>query len=516
MVQPSLRLSTLTIGDVIDGRYEVRGHLGSGGMGDVWLVQHRELLQSFALKTLKPEIQHSADRVQRFVREARAAAALHSRYIVRVVDGRTDYLHHGVPLPFIVMEHLQGVSLEQRIALYGPCSPAEACWLLARLGRALRAAHANGLVHRDVKPANVFIANGEDGEPTVKLGDFGVVKLMDEGLWADSAMTASGTLIGTPMYMAPEQLRGQRAIGPEADQWSFAMVAYYLLAGDCYFSESESMADLIAAALGSPWLRPSRKSRRFPPALDGWFLRSCHQAPEERFKDVEQQAREFGRLLGNPKPIAIVPRESGTIAEPGASPSLRPMSWWGLGAGVLVAVAVTGWIWLNQGKVASWLFQQQASSMLSPQRTNASSPAYQSFSGQSTPAVRSSVPGPVSAGVAPSALGVAEVQAPVKLESAATHASKISRAPGGGVAPAVVADGSSFDGRVAHSTTQRHNPRVPAAPRPALSNEPSPVSSSAKTTSESLPQVSSRRPSAASCSRSAECHSGLCVAEVCR
>ncbi len=500
MDQFELRLSTLNVGDLIDGRYEVQGVLGSGGMGDVWLVQHRELAQRFALKTLKPQPQHSPERLQRFLREARAAAALQSRYIVRVVDGRSDYHHHGVLLPFIVMEYMKGASVEERITLHGPCSVAEASWLLGCLGHALRVAHNGGLVHRDVKPANLFIADGEEGEPTVKLGDFGVVKLMDEALLADSAMTASGTLLGTPMYMAPEQLRGKREIGPQADQWSFAMVAFYVLTGSSYFEEAETMADLIASALSARLVPPSQKSSRFPVALDPWFLRSCSQVPEERFRDIDDQVREFTRLLGEPKPEPIHPHGTSGGAQ---AASLRSRasasSWWGgIAAGVFAAGAVMAWAWVNQDRIESALFPGVPSRAVPSQRNRQISGGQPLVDTASTSLSR----------LGPAVLA-SESGTPANGSSSPRSSSSV------GPEPAV-------RGAPAGRDTARPAPLMTAAGSPASQTRvasgrrSSRASSLASALVGTTPREPSRRPSGASCTRSAECESGLCVAEVCR
>src|SRR5512134_1782609 len=129
---------------LIDGRYRVEYRLGRGGMGSVWSVQHVESLKRFALKTLESELAADAGARERLLREARAASALRSRHVVQVVDSQTTYVHDGEPLPYLVMERLDGLTLEQWLATRGPLGPGQVVWLMRQVGRALSAAHEHG------------------------------------------------------------------------------------------------------------------------------------------------------------------------------------------------------------------------------------------------------------------------------------------------------------------------------------------------------------------------------------
>src|SRR5262245_43307354 len=198
-------------GEIVDGRFRVEEKLGSGGMGTVWRVQHVVSLQRLALKTLDPTYAKEEEGTQRFLREARSAAALKTRHVVRIIDAQMHHHHQGVPLPFLVMELLEGKNLQQIIEERGRIPGPEMIWVAGQLARALDVAHRQGIAHRDLKPSNVFIATDEEGHPIVKLCDFGIAKLTGDAtaLGNDPGMpTRTGALLGTPMYLAPELLRG--------------------------------------------------------------------------------------------------------------------------------------------------------------------------------------------------------------------------------------------------------------------------------------------------------------------
>src|SRR6185295_4111976 len=190
-------------GQVLDRRFRVEGLLGSGGMGAVWRVQHVESLQRWALKTIDPAHASNPQATERFLREARTAGALRSRHVTRIIDARMSYVHDGEPMPFLVMELLEGCTLEQRIIERGPLRPGELMWVARQLGRALLLAHQRGIVHRDLKPSNIFIARDEEGEPgtaeaIVKLCDFGIAKLLGDaqGLAAELGLaTQTGAMM---------------------------------------------------------------------------------------------------------------------------------------------------------------------------------------------------------------------------------------------------------------------------------------------------------------------------------
>jgi hypothetical protein len=298
-------------GELIDRRFRVECLLGTGGMGAVWQVQHIESLQRFALKTLAPDFALDKAVTDRFLREARAAAALRTRHVVRITDVHMGYRHQGEALPFLVMELLEGFDLERLVRARGRLTPGQTVWVLRQVARALGVAHRRGIVHRDLKPANVFIALDEEGEPTAKLCDFGIAKLFGDSARALAATgglaTSAGVVLGTPLYMAPEQLRASSGVGPATDLWAFALIAFRVLSGLEYFGESTNTTELLLKITRDPLPVPSRLSVGLSATFDTWFMRSCAREPADRFGSVNDQLAELEAALGHPVPEAIAP-----------------------------------------------------------------------------------------------------------------------------------------------------------------------------------------------------------------
>ncbi|MEO7093972.1 MAG: serine/threonine-protein kinase, partial [Polyangiales bacterium] len=284
-------------GRVIAGRYRVVGRLGVGGMGSVWLVQHTESLQRLALKTLHLRASLDRNMVERFLREARAAASLKSRNVVKVVDAQTNYVdpETAYPCPFIVMELLEGCNLEQRLRSTGPMTPAELLWVFQQAARALDLAHGKGIVHRDLKPENLFLhSDGDnDREPILKVCDFGIAKLSGGaamGLMDTGAMGTDAQMqFGTPLYMSPEQARSSKSVSPTTDQWAMALIAFRLLTNIEYFAGADTPADLLMKIISDSMIKPSLRTPLWPPALDAWFLRSVERDPAGRWPSVGAQ-----------------------------------------------------------------------------------------------------------------------------------------------------------------------------------------------------------------------------------
>ena len=221
-------------GQVIGGRYELVRVIGRGAMGAVWLASHQGLGEQVAVKLLAPGqdtagFEDALTVGARFRFEAQVAARLSRKtpHIVRV----TDYGQEGARA-YLVMELLEGETLEARLARRGRMEPREVSNLVTQIARALEIAHAEGVLHRDLKPANIFLAKREDGEPWVKLLDFGVARPnRPHGALAPFA-TARGVVVGTPGYMSPEQACGSAVLDVRADLWSLAAIAYEALTGE--------------------------------------------------------------------------------------------------------------------------------------------------------------------------------------------------------------------------------------------------------------------------------------------
>ncbi len=279
---------------VISGRYRLIEEIGRGNMGKVYRVEHVHTGETFAMKVLGPHIDTDPAMIERFKREARTPALIRSEHVVKVIDADAASELGGAP--FLVMELLDGVDLEKFALHTGKLPAADVVRILSQVAKALDKAHAIGIVHRDLKPANIFMHRREDGV-VVKLLDFGISKL---GASQDAArITASGAIMGTPLYMPPEQATGQTAIGPAADVWAMGMLAFRLLSGRTYWSMT-TMAELMAAIVRDPVSAPLAGEAGLPPAFEAWFLQSCHRAPEARFASAGEQVQKLAAALEVP------------------------------------------------------------------------------------------------------------------------------------------------------------------------------------------------------------------------
>jgi eukaryotic-like serine/threonine-protein kinase len=272
------------VGDVVAGKYRIEKVVGEGGMGIVYAAHHLVLDQRVALKLLLVDSVRGDETVERFVREAQAAARLRSEHVVRVTDAGA--LDSGVP--FLAMEFLQGCDLAELVSLDGPLPAADVADYLLQVLSALAQAHAAGIVHRDLKPANLFLALREDGSNIIKVLDFGISKQRSErAQWKELTGKA---VLGTPAYMSPEQLRSSKSVDARADIWSLGVVMYELLSGKLPF-DGETPGEIFAAILErSP--APLRAHR--PSLSQAWediVMRCLRRAPEERFADVGELAR---------------------------------------------------------------------------------------------------------------------------------------------------------------------------------------------------------------------------------
>jgi serine/threonine protein kinase len=231
------------LGKILDGRYELTRRVGQGGMGAVYEAKTKDGAV-FAIKVIRPELLSNAtDRVRRFLREARAVMAVESDNVVRVVEAASD---KETGLPFIVMEMLRGTDLAKVIQAHGPIEPSVAAWVFWKVCQGLGTAHALGMVHRDIKPANIFLHESEHGALVPKLCDFGVAKT-DASLREHSAtaLTQTGGILGSPLYMSPEQAENAKNADPRSDVWSLAISLYEALTGRLPWCESTTIGELM-------------------------------------------------------------------------------------------------------------------------------------------------------------------------------------------------------------------------------------------------------------------------------
>lgn len=268
-------------GRVLAGRYQLTSILGEGGMGSVWRAHDRTLGVDVAIKMIDQRFVASHEALTRFHREARAAAALRSTYVVQVLDYGVD-----CETPFIAMELLQGESLGQRLAREGRLKPGQASLILTQVARALALAHERGFVHRDVKPENVFVCR-EGDEELAKVLDFGIARATPGFGVSGGLQTQTGTILGTPFYMSPEQASGQ-PVDALSDVWSFAVLAYECLTGRRAFS-GDSIGALFHAICMAPLPVPSRVAE-VPQGFDAWFGRAADRSCHTRYASIREAA----------------------------------------------------------------------------------------------------------------------------------------------------------------------------------------------------------------------------------
>jgi serine/threonine-protein kinase len=267
------------------GKFRLERLLGVGGMGAVYEAKHEVIGSRVALKLLLPTVAANDEVVTRFKNEARALLRLECEHVVRVMDVGTQ--PNGAP--FIVMEFLEGIDLRAVLAERGPLPVAEAVDYLLQTLVALSEAHAVGIVHRDLKPSNLFLSEKVGRPPVVKVLDFGVSKISsddDENIH----LTTTRSLLGSPLYMAPEQIRKSKASDPRSDLWSFGVVAYELLSGKTPF-DGENMGEVFAMILETT--APSLTALRpdLPPELAEAIHRCLERDPERRWTSAADVAR---------------------------------------------------------------------------------------------------------------------------------------------------------------------------------------------------------------------------------
>jgi serine/threonine-protein kinase len=251
-------------------------------MGVVYEARHVGLGERVAIKVLLPDAMGSPDVRARFLREAQAAARIRSEHVARVTDvGETD-----AGIPYMVMEFLEGEDLGQALAARGPLAAGEAVNYVLQACEAVAEAHARGIVHRDLKPANLFLTRRTDGSALVKVLDFGVSKAAaGEG---PRSVTTTGSTLGSPMYMSPEQVRDARNVDTRTDIWSLGVVLYELLSGGSPF-EGASVTGLLAAIVTDP-PRPLPASLAVPAGLEAVIFRCLEKDRERRIQDVGELA----------------------------------------------------------------------------------------------------------------------------------------------------------------------------------------------------------------------------------
>jgi serine/threonine-protein kinase len=272
--------ASIRLGDVFLGKYRVERELGQGGMGVVVAARHLELDELFAIKLLLPEALAQPQAIERFLREARAAARLKSEHVAKVHDvGR---LESGAP--YMVMEHLDGVDLSKIVRTNGPFPVREAAALLLQACDALAEAHDRGIIHRDLKPANLFLVQRPNGSPCLKVLDFGISKHTAP---VDAGLTRSGEILGSPLYMSPEQMARMKDADARADIWAMGVILFELVTGTTPFV-GDTLTEVVARVLQEEPPPPSRLRADVPGWVDAIVLRCLKKRPDERYASIRE------------------------------------------------------------------------------------------------------------------------------------------------------------------------------------------------------------------------------------
>ena len=312
------------IGETI-GSYTILSQLGAGAMGEVYLAEHRHLKRKAAVKLLAPEIVGRPDLLERFFLEARATSAIDHPGIVQVFDCEVD----ATGRPYIVMEYLDGQTLAATLARRGALPAATAARLGRGMAEALEAAHAKGIVHRDLKPENVFVqAHPPD---SVKLVDFGIAKLAGDFRAGQVHQTRNGAMMGTPLYMSPEQCRDSGKIDFRTDLYSLGCVMFEMLTGHPPFTQ-DALGDLVVAHLTEQPKEARAVNPSVPKALSELTGELLRKDPAQRPANMRAVADRLAAFLGG---LTTVP-EAAPLAKP-AGPTAKQKTTFGDSAAELMA-----------------------------------------------------------------------------------------------------------------------------------------------------------------------------------
>jgi serine/threonine-protein kinase len=316
-------------GDLVVANVRLERLLSEGGMGSVWVAQHLTLNTQVAVKFMGADTAEKPDAIARFKQEASAAAQIKSPHIVQVFDNGVT----SEGIPYIVMELLHGEDLDHRLDR-GTLSVGDTLVVIRHLCKALGRAHQQGIVHRDIKPANIFLVE-TDGDIFVKVLDFGIAKraVEDDN---HASKTQSGTMLGTPSYMSPEQMMGSKGVDARCDLWAAGVVAYKCLTG-CVPFDGETIGALAVSVNAGMFLPVTARVPGLPLALDDWFARALARSPAARFQTAKEMADAFATAVpkelhsirpgSGPESVALPPTDRPTMdLRPGKTPPLALVS----------------------------------------------------------------------------------------------------------------------------------------------------------------------------------------------
>jgi len=451
-------------GQILAGKFRIERVLGQGGMGIVVAATHLQLDERVALKFLLPDALANPEAVERFAREARASVKIKSEHVARVSDVGT--LESGSP--YMVMEYLHGEDLAAWVRRNGALPVPEAIEFLLQACEAIAEAHALGIVHRDLKPANLFVTRRVDGSPCIKVLDFGISKVTVPGAVPEFGMTKTSTVMGSPLYMSPEQMSSSRNVDMRTDIWALGVILYETLTGRVPF-EAETMPQLCGMILQDP-PRPIHELRPdLPQALQQVLLRCLEKDRARRWNNVaelafalapfalpaaQRSAERIARVLGAAGfpsvPVAVAASSrpgTGTTTNFGASSETKKRR---SPTALLLALALLGLLlggtllFLTRKSPALDSAAEQPSSTPVAAAPGAGAP---STAVPAPPAVEPQLPMPSVASV-PSAVPRPTATAVSKVKSkAGTAKSKAGAAVGPAVAPAIAPAIDPLDGR---------------------------------------------------------------------
>ncbi|MBK9261952.1 MAG: protein kinase [Polyangiaceae bacterium] len=277
----------LKVGNIIAGKYRVERILGQGAMGMVVAAMHIDLHERRAIKFMLPTALGDNDGVERFLREARACAKLKSKHVAAVYDvGRLE-----TGAPYIVMEYLEGTDLKDVLQVQRVLPVPQAVDYMLQALEAVGEAHQAGIVHRDLKPANMYLASGVGGVPCIKILDFGIAKLAPSPAFGPEIqeMTTTAMIMGSPLYMSPEQMRSSRHVDARSDIWALGVVLFRMVTGTTPF-HAPTPPELFAMVLKDAAPRPSSLNPQIPPGFEAIILKCLDKDPNQRWSSAAELA----------------------------------------------------------------------------------------------------------------------------------------------------------------------------------------------------------------------------------
>ncbi|MEQ9318777.1 MAG: serine/threonine-protein kinase, partial [Polyangiaceae bacterium] len=275
------------LGTVLGGKYRLERVLGMGGMGAVVLAEHEQLGERVAIKFLLGKASQDPDRVKRFSREAWAAAKIKSDHVVRVLD--IAAMDDGTP--YLVLEYLEGEDLELVLQKNGPVSVQVAVDYVLQAAEALAEAHRLGIIHRDLKPGNLHRSFRPDGAAWIKVLDFGISKFTRQ----EDSITKTSTLMGSPLYMAPEQLASAKHVDPRVDVWALAVILYELVSGELPFT-GETLPQICTSVLHRDPIPVTDHAPHAPSTFWTVLQHALEKLPEDRYESLVPFARDLTRF----------------------------------------------------------------------------------------------------------------------------------------------------------------------------------------------------------------------------